>query len=85
MNINDILDLPEFDSLDRFLTEEMRKTAGRKIMKMMRKTFQEEYMRDWYYTDLTVFNGKRAYDMCKENKHKEVYRILNHIIYGSFS
>lgn len=86
MNINDFFELPEFESLDTFLNEELERTAGPKLIEKMNYLFDSEYnVRDWYFSNIIALGNKRPYDFCKMGKQQDVKDILCRIQYGVYS
>lgn len=86
MKIDDILKREKFKELDLFLTTEMDRLAGKKLVEKMMKVMEnEKHARDWFYTPLIPLNGKRPYDYCKEKKFSEIENLLERIENGIYS
>ena len=86
MDINDILKRPEFKSLDNFLNEEMKKTAGNDLITEMKEVFEESInVIDWFYSSIPALGGSRPYNYCKNGKRDEVKNILGRIEYEIYS
>ncbi len=78
MDIDDIIK-KKFKDLDKFLTDEMYKTAGNDLIKIMIRVLGKEYARDWYFSKATGLNYERPYDYCRQGKQKEVEKLLGRI------
>lgn len=93
MNIEDILKEERFRELDELLTEEMRKYAGKKLLKKMKAAFEMrafekikrrkdwlDQARQWFYSpNSSLKNSARPYDYCKEGKISDLEPLLDHI------
>jgi hypothetical protein len=85
MQIDDILKLEKFKELDELLNKEMRKYAGEKLIKRMKKVFYgEAAARDWFYSKLLPLGGKRPYDYCRTGRIEIIERELERIDKGVF-
>ena len=85
MNIDDFLMRSEFRELDDFLIREMYDVAGKILVGKMNDILEgESNSRNWFYSSLVAFNGRRPYDYCKEGKSEEVRNLLGKIESGIF-
>jgi uncharacterized protein (DUF2384 family) len=83
MNIDDLLKIEKFKELDYFLSSEMKRYAGEKLIEEMNSVFGNyEKSRDWFYSNLIVLGGERPYDYCKKGKTSEIKNILGRIEHG---
>ena len=86
MDIDDILGLLEFKTLDTFLNKELERTAGSKLIEQMNYIFDSESdVRTWYFSNCIALGNKRPYDYCKMAKQQEVKDILERIEHGAYS
>ena len=88
MKIDDFLREEKFKELDQFLTEEMYRQAGKGLVEKIKNaldTKDEDEARNWFYSPLICFGGKRPYDYCKKGNIADVEEILMHIEHGIFS
>ncbi|MBN2880678.1 DUF2384 domain-containing protein [Candidatus Woesearchaeota archaeon] len=85
MNIDDILERKEFSGLDRFLTNEMKKSAGLDLLNRMNYVFgSRKSTRDWFYSNIPSLGGARPYDLCKSGKQLDVYEVLEKLEWGLY-
>ena len=89
MNINDILENRfgiDFGEVDRYLTEEMYSTAGKKLVEEMEKVFgNEDKAKSWYFSEVPSLGHKRPYDYGKEYSERgreKIRETLSRIEHG---
>lgn len=72
--------------LDKFLTGEMYRTAGKDLVDIIIKVLEsKEKARHWFYSKITGLNYERPYDYCRKGKQKEIETLLGRIEHGVFS
>src|SRR3990167_9084429 len=65
----DFLKEERFKELGQLLTEEMYRQAGNCLVEKIKNaldTKDEDKARNWFYSPLICFGGKRPYDYCKK-------------------
>ncbi|MGV8171114.1 MAG: antitoxin Xre/MbcA/ParS toxin-binding domain-containing protein [Candidatus Woesearchaeota archaeon] len=84
MDIDDLLNTPKFESLKRYLDDQLFSyTSDETRFKLMEIFGEYHKARDWYYSKLQALGDKRPYDLCLEGKEKKVYDELINIEHGS--
>jgi len=73
MDIDDILEEKfnvDFKKLDKFLTKEMKESAGNPLVRKMKDVFGEKRAKQWYFSRITSLENKRPYDYCRKDPKK---------------
>lgn len=80
MDIDDVLELPEFKHLNDRLNGEMRENITDQILHNMVRVFSDERSaRKWFYSKVPLFDFKRPYDLCRSGRTEEVEALLGKI------
>jgi len=84
MDIDDMLNTPKFESLKRYLDDQLFSYTSDETRAKLMETFGDYHKaRNWYYSELPALGGKRPYDLCKVGDEKLIYKELVNIEHGN--
>ena len=85
MEIDDLLEKEGFKEASERLYSLMEETAGPQLVKTIENCFGDRKLaRDWFYSQMYSYPGKRPYDLCLDGKGEKVERVINRIAQGIF-
>ncbi len=83
MDIDDFLKLEKFKDLDKFLTEEMYRIAGKDMVdEVIDCVGSEDLAKQWFYSKNSELNNERPYDYWLDGKQKEIEEMIIKAGYG---
>lgn len=86
MDIDDILNKKEFQSLDYFLDKEFITNIGPELYTKMIEVFGEyKIARNYFYTKSIALGNKRPYDCCLNDNQNVIFDELGRIEHRIFS
>lgn len=83
MDVDDILGA-EFPQVDSELTRRMNELASTEVLEAMREVCggDEKATRHFFYSSLRSLNGKRPYDLCKDENYSPILDACGIINFG---